>query len=87
MRPSGCETNPVSQTRPEGGGPTWFDRVIVAIDLEGQRVFLEGTRFLTYRRQFDLKQRELGKQQYPMVQALFARAEKNDAETLVLLRK
>ncbi|MFL6202056.1 MAG: DUF3857 domain-containing protein [Thermoanaerobaculia bacterium] len=47
----------------------------------------DGARSLTYRRQFDLKQRELGKQQYPMVQALFARAEKTDAETLVLLRR
>jgi transglutaminase-like putative cysteine protease len=47
----------------------------------------DGARSLTYRRQFDLKQRELGKQHYPMVQALFARAEKSDAETLVLLRK
>jgi transglutaminase-like putative cysteine protease len=47
----------------------------------------DGARTLTYRRQFDLKQRELGKQQYPMIQALFARAEKTDAETLVLLRK
>ena len=47
----------------------------------------DGTRSLTYRRQFDLKQRELGKQQYPMVQALFARAEKSDAEVLVLLRR
>jgi transglutaminase-like putative cysteine protease len=47
----------------------------------------DGARSLTYRRRFDVKQRELGKQQYGMVQALFARAEKNDAETLVLLRK
>lgn len=47
----------------------------------------DGARSLTYRRQFDVKQRELGRQQYPMVQALFARAEKTDAETLVLLRK
>ncbi|MFP5285310.1 MAG: hypothetical protein ACLGI9_06205, partial [Thermoanaerobaculia bacterium] len=47
----------------------------------------DGARSLTYRRQFDVKQRELAKQQYPMVQALFARAEKTDAETLVLLRK
>lgn len=47
----------------------------------------DGARSLTYRRQFDVKQRELGKQHYPMLQALFARAEKTDAETLVLLRK
>lgn len=47
----------------------------------------DGARSLTYRRQFDLKQRELARQQYPMLQALFARAEKTDAETLVLLRK
>ena len=47
----------------------------------------DGARALTYRRRFDVKQRELGRQQYAMVQALFARAEKSDAETLVLLRK
>lgn len=47
----------------------------------------DGARSLTYRRQFDVKQRELGKQQYATVQALFTRAEKTDAETLVLLRK
>ncbi|HWM94621.1 MAG TPA: DUF3857 and transglutaminase domain-containing protein [Thermoanaerobaculia bacterium] len=47
----------------------------------------DGARALTYRRRFDIKQRELGKPQYPMLQALYARAEKNDAETLVLLRK
>jgi len=47
----------------------------------------DGARSLTYRRQFDVKQRELARQQYPMIQALFARAEKTDAETLVLLRK
>ena len=47
----------------------------------------DGARSLTYRRQFDLKQRELARQQYPMVQALFARAEKSDAEVLVLLRR
>lgn len=47
----------------------------------------DGARTLTYRRRFDIKQREFAKAQYPMVQALYTRAEKNDAETLVMVRK
>ncbi|HET9229338.1 MAG TPA: transglutaminase domain-containing protein, partial [Thermoanaerobaculia bacterium] len=47
----------------------------------------DGASSLTYRRRFDVKAKEIGKQHYPMVRALFAKAEKTDAETLVLLRK
>lgn len=47
----------------------------------------DGARTLTYRRRFDIKHRELGKPQYPMIQALYTRVEKSDAEALVLLRK
>ncbi len=46
----------------------------------------DGERSLTFHRQFDVKHRELGKPQYPMVQALYARAEKADAERFVLVR-
>lgn len=46
-----------------------------------------GERSLTFRRQLDVKHREFAKAQYPMVQALFARAERADAEKLVLVRK
>lgn len=47
----------------------------------------DGERSLTFHRQFDVKHRELGKPRYPMVQALYARAEKADAERFVLVRK
>lgn len=50
-------------------------------------IWTDGERSLTFKRQLDVKHRELAKAQYPVVQALFARAERADAEKLVLIRK
>jgi hypothetical protein len=76
---------------PEGWTPEMLPREIRHDTAVGAMlttvVWPDGERSLTFRRQLDLKHRELAKAQYPMVQALYARAEKSDAERLVLVRK
>lgn len=76
---------------PEGWTPETLPREIrhdtAAGSLFTTVVWNDGERSLTFRRQFDVKHREYPKTQYPVVQALFARAERADADKLVLLRK
>lgn len=76
---------------PEGWTPETLPREI-RHDTAAGAVFTtvawtDGERSLTFRRQLDVKHRELAKAQYPVVQALFGRAERADAEKLVLVRK
>ena len=76
---------------PEGWQPDKLPKQVRHDNAAGSVIstvdWADGASSLTYRRRFDVKAREIGKQQYPMIQALFAKAEKTDAETLVLLRK
>jgi transglutaminase-like putative cysteine protease len=76
---------------PEGWQPETLPKEIrhdtAAGALTASVEWTDGMRSLTYHRRFDVKQREFGKPQYPIVQSLFARAEKSDAERLVLVRK
>ena len=76
---------------PEGWTPETFPREIRHDTAAGAVLttvaWTDGERSLTFRRQLDIKHREFTRAQYPVVQALFARAEKADAEKLVLIRK
>jgi transglutaminase-like putative cysteine protease len=76
---------------PEGWTPETLPREIRHDTAAGALLttvaWADGERSLTFRRQLDVKHREFAKAQYPVVQALFARAERADAEKLVLVRK
>jgi transglutaminase-like putative cysteine protease len=76
---------------PEGWTPETLPREIrhdtAAGALLTSVAWTDGERSLIFRRQLDVKHREFAKAQYPVVQALFARAERADAEKLVLVRR
>ncbi|HEX3126176.1 MAG TPA: DUF3857 and transglutaminase domain-containing protein [Thermoanaerobaculia bacterium] len=76
---------------PEGWTPETLPREIRHDTAAGAVLtsvaWIDGERSLIFRRQLDVKHREFAKAQYPVVQALFARAERADAEKLVLVRK